>query len=91
MVNALLIHPDDDVVVVTKPIRKDEMVTYGDGKQVRALEDVPVYHKIAIHAIKKGNPVHKYHNIIGEAVKDIPVGAYVHVHNVKSMTKKEAV
>lgn len=86
MVNALLIHPEDDVVVVTERIEQGTTVTYGEGCHVTALEDVPIYHKIAVHEIKKGAAVHKYNNIIGEATEDIHVGQYVHVHNIRSMT-----
>lgn len=88
MGNAILIHPDDDVVVVTRPVREGEIVKYGESGAIVALEDIPVYHKIAIHELKKGGAVHKYHNIIGEAKEDIHIGAYVHIHNIKSMTKE---
>ncbi len=89
MENALLIHHNDDVAVVTQSITAGDKVVYGDGQIIIAKEAIPIYHKIALRDIKKGEVVHKYNNIIGEAIFDIKVGHHVHIHNVKSMAKKE--
>jgi altronate dehydratase small subunit len=53
-------------------------------KTVTAINDIQIYHKIAIKGIKKGEPVIKYGQHIGVAKKDIKVGEHVHVHNVIS-------
>lgn len=53
--------------------------------QFQALEPIPYGNKIALVPIKKGEPIIKYGSIIGEATADIPMGALVHVHNVKSL------
>lgn len=88
MINALHIHPNDDVAVVTQAISKGDNVVYGDGLAIVAVDPIPIYHKIALHDIRKGEAVHKYNNIIGESAEDIHAGQHVHVHNIKSMTKK---
>jgi (2R)-sulfolactate sulfo-lyase subunit alpha len=46
--------------------------------------DVPIGHKIALVAIKKGDTVWKYGQDIGRAVADIAKGEHVHVHNLKT-------
>ena len=51
---------------------------------VVARDDAPVYHKLALHDIARGDEVRKYGEIIGVATADIPQGAYVHVHNIES-------
>lgn len=45
---------------------------------------VPIGHKIARTDIKAGDKILKYGAPIGIATADIPAGAHVHVHNVRS-------
>ncbi|MGE3065625.1 MAG: UxaA family hydrolase [Hyphomicrobiaceae bacterium] len=52
--------------------------------EVKTLADVPLGHKVALSAIKKDGTVVKYGNPVGRATEDIPVGGYVHYHNIKS-------
>ena len=49
-----------------------------------ALADIPLGHKVALKAMADGDTVVKYGHDIGGAIADIPDGAYVHVHNVKT-------
>ena len=51
---------------------------------VIANKDIPLGHKVAISAIKKGQPVIKYGMPIGNATADITVGDHVHTHNLKT-------
>lgn len=88
MINALLIDKHDNVCVVTKDIKKSEKVKFekeGEYSELEASEDIPVYYKVAVHDIKKGDVVLKYNNPIGVATEDIPVGMVVHTHNLVSM------
>lgn len=52
----------------------------------KALADIPLGHKIALHPVKSGDTIMKYGHDIGKAVADIPEGGHAHVQNVK--TKK---
>ena len=45
---------------------------------------VPLGHKVALVDIDKDGVVIKYGNPVGRAVEPIPVGGYVHFHNIKS-------
>ena len=56
MYNALLVEPADDVIVVLEALPAGGQAVYRDGDatgNVTALNDIPIYHKIAIHPIKK--------------------------------------
>lgn len=54
-----------------------------DAVEFRALDDIPAGHKVAVRPIAAGEPVHKYGEVIGIASCDVPVGAHVHVHNMR--------
>jgi altronate hydrolase len=73
------LHPDDDVVIARLEIPAGTMLT---KENVRAAVRVPAGHKIAVRAVEKGKPVHRYNQIIGFATQPIAAGDHVHVHNV---------
>ena len=47
-------------------------------------DTIPAGHKFALTPIRKGEFVIKYGQIIGRATEDIPKGAWVHTHNMRS-------
>lgn len=49
---------------------------------VRATQDIPRGHKVAVAPIAAGAAIMKYGEVIGKASADIARGAHVHVHNV---------
>jgi (2R)-sulfolactate sulfo-lyase subunit alpha len=51
---------------------------------VRAMEDIPLGHKVALRDVEKGETILKYGHDIGKAVAEIPRGHHAHVHNVKT-------
>lgn len=51
---------------------------------IKALDAIPLGHKIALVDIAEGDTVIKYGHDIGRAVADIERGAHVHVHNLKT-------
>ena len=52
--------------------------------KLTASEDIPIGHKLALHAIRSGETVIKYGHDMGRAVADIASGAHAHVHNIKT-------
>jgi (2R)-sulfolactate sulfo-lyase subunit alpha len=52
--------------------------------KVKALNDIPIGHKVATAPIRKGDTVIKYGYDIGKAVADIKLGEHAHVHNIKT-------
>ena len=73
------LHPEDDVVIARVEIPAGTMLT---KENVRAAVRIPAGHKIAVRAVEKGKPVHRYNQIIGFATQPIAAGEHVHVHNV---------
>lgn len=89
MINAMIIDEKDCVAVAIEPITKNSEVNFklkdGTLRTITALDDVTIYHKIAIKDINKGCKVVKYGENIGEAGVDIKEGQHVHTHNVVSV------
>lgn len=86
MINVVIISPEDNVGVVIEWIKKGEILNYDtlDGKShsIESLDDIRIYHKVAIEEIKKGDFIVKYGEHIGVASNDIGIGEHVHSHNV---------
>jgi len=56
----------------------DETIT------VKAIDPVPLGHKIALKDIPSGDTILKYGHDVGRAVTAIVKGHHVHVHNMKT-------
>lgn len=87
MLNALLIDPKDNVVVVLETIAAGTVLNYMDGEtmsSITSVQDVPIFHKVARSPIATGCAVSKYGEHIGLAGSDIAVGQHVHTHNIES-------
>ncbi len=88
--DALMHEPEDDIAVVIRDIAKGSevgVVTL-EGEEfgtVKAVEDIPLGHKIALRDLEEGGEVIKYARVIGKATEAIPEGAHLHTQNVKSV------
>lgn len=86
--DALVMDTKDHVATLIRDIVNGASVTYdlqGMRKQIVSLDDIAFGHKIAIVDIPKGTHVHKYGEVIGQAVEDIAAGQHVHVHNMEGL------
>ena len=81
--NAVLLSPNDNVVVACRLVRAGERVSFGE-RAIIAANDVETGHKIACLPIARGRPVIKYSAPIGSALREIAVGEHVHLHNMRS-------
>ena len=86
-----LVHsPRDNVgVVVVEGLKKGAdmlgVITETDKTlKLKAKADIPIGHKVALKALKKGDTVIKYGEDIGKMVADTDVGEHVHVQNLKT-------
>ncbi|OHC82648.1 MAG: flagellar biosynthesis protein FlgA [Rhodospirillales bacterium RIFCSPLOWO2_12_FULL_67_15] len=52
--------------------------------KVKALDPIPLGHKLALKNIKKGDTIVKYGHDIGRALAAIGAGRHAHVHNMKT-------
>ncbi len=71
------LHPNDNVVVARMDILPGTPVE-GD---VAAAQLIPPGHKILTRAVKRGEPIRKYNQIIGFATEDLAPGSHIHTHN----------
>ena len=71
------LHPADNVVVARMDILPGTKV---EG-EVAAATRVPPGHKILTRAVRKGEPLRKYNQIIGFATEDLAPGTHIHTHN----------
>ena len=86
-----LVHSPRDnvgVVVVEGLASGTEMlgvITESDKTlKLKAKSAIPIGHKVALKALKKGETIIKYGEDIGRMVADAGVGEHVHVHNLKT-------
>jgi (2R)-sulfolactate sulfo-lyase subunit alpha len=87
----LLVHDKRDnvgVVVVEELKAGDEMfcvVTEDDSDfTMKAEQDVPIGHKVALTDLEEGDTIIKYGEDIGRVISAIGKGDHVHVHNIKT-------
>ena len=73
----------DNVLLLATGIGAGEMVQV-EGQPVAMAADLTLGHKIAARDIAAGETILKFDFPIGVATEDIPLGAHVHVHNVRS-------
>ena len=75
--------PIDNVVTCCAPVSAGDTVPVNSGL-IEAVDNIPIYHKMARTPICAGCPVFKYGQPIGIASADILPGQHVHVQNLES-------
>ena len=73
----------DNVLMIATTLDRGEMLQVS-GETVTLAAALSLGHKIAARPIAAGETILKYNFPIGVATEDIPLGAHVHVHNVRS-------
>ena len=89
-INALLINPADNVATCVAGIQKGEQAAYRSGSAICTLtasEDIPEWHKIALCSFSEGDPVIKYGEIIGKAIRPISKGSRVSHENIAGIPR----
>jgi len=86
-----LVHAVSDtvgVVVTEDAVSGKELIGWimetDETVAIRAVEDIPLGHKLALRDIERDETIIKYGHDIGKAVAEIPRGHHAHVHNVKT-------
>lgn len=85
-----LIHNfNDDVGVAVADIKAGEKVIgialdTKDKVEVKANNDIPLGHKIALRKLDAGATLIKYGEEVGEVTQDFKVGDWVHTHNLRT-------
>ena len=90
MSHKFLVHAKEDSVgVAVEDIQAGEtaqgvILEEESAVAVKALQNIPLGHKIALVPLRAGEIVKKYGESIGKAAEPISPGEHVHVHNLKS-------
>lgn len=77
------LRPEDNIAVAAQTVQAGDRIQV-NGTAVKVLQTIRLGHKVAVEAIREGEAVRKYGQIIGFATSDIPPGSHVHVHNVSA-------
>ena len=81
-------HEKDNVATIFKETKAGEDIQINDPKGnalvLKANDDIPYGHKIALIDIEKGEVIIKYGEVLGIVTESIKKGDYVHVHNLES-------
>jgi len=89
MIHFLVHEKADTVGVATVDIKAGEQVQglFMDTQEpleMKALNHIPLGHKIALKDLKSGDTVLKYGHDIGRVLADTMAGEHVHIHNLKT-------
>ena len=80
---AVHLRPEDNIAILTQTLPAGTEIDCR-GQTVVLDKRINMGHKIALKPIAKGEPVHKYGQIIGFAENPIVVGEHVHTHNINA-------
>ena len=87
MANAILLDAKDNVATCTVAAKAGDKIKILGGGEIICVEDIPIWHKVALQPISKGDKVFKYGEIIGEALSDIAKGGWVSHENIFSVPR----
>ena len=86
--HATALDANDNLAIVLESVAAGQEVIVdvaGKAIRVQALEAIALGHKIALADLRPGDRLVKYGETIGEATARIARGAWVHVHNLRSL------
>ena len=89
-INALLMDESDNVVTCVSEVAEGEEVVYRKGDElltIRAKQDIPYCHKIALTDLAEGDEVIKYGELIGKTDCAIAAGHLVNHENIHSVPR----
>ena len=81
---AILLHPNDNVLVCCRAVTAGERFVVSSGEEVEVLQDIDLGHKLARRALSTGEKVIKYGASIGSMTAAVAAGEWIHLHNMKS-------
>lgn len=79
---AIRLHPTADNVAIARAPLQTGTVLQLDHGQVAIRQLIPSGHKVALEAIRAGEAVRRYGQVIGFATQDIKPGEHVHTYNL---------
>lgn len=82
-IDTLQLHPADNILVAVRELPAGHHITAA-GATIILRQPISIGHKIAARDIPAEEKIIKWGCPIGSATRDIPAGAHVHTHNLKS-------
>ena len=80
------LHPSDNVAIAKARLQPGTILIWepvaSHPVHITVRQTVPPAHKIALHEIRRGQPVRRYGQLIGVALRDIHPGEHVHTRNL---------
>ena len=87
MTKAILLDERDNVATCTTAANHGDKIKILGGGEIFCVEDIPIWHKVALRPIARGEKIFKYGEIIGEASADIAAGGWVSHENIFSVPR----
>lgn len=78
---AILLREGDDVAVAKQRLPAGTVLLH-DDRAIVVKTEIPPGHKVALTAVRAGQPIRKYGQVIGEATEEVRPGDWVHTHNL---------
>lgn len=79
----LFLHEQDDIAVARRHVPAGTIFPLpGSEQTVTTREPIELGHKVAVRALKPGDPVRKFGQVIGFSTTAIEPGSWVHIHNM---------
>ena len=85
---ALILHPKDNVATAVRRLESGQGISLGNGPNnidIVLAQTILFGHKFAFMDIERGEKIVKYGEVIGQATTKINKGEHVHVHNVEGL------
>ena len=80
------LHPSDNVAIAKARLQPGTILIWepvaSHPVHITVRQTIPPAHKIALHEIRRGQPVRRYGQLIGVALRDIHPGEHVHTRNL---------
>jgi altronate dehydratase small subunit len=87
-IDAILLHGSDNVATAVQDLKAGQRAAVRLGQELTyaaVQEDIPYGHKFAVRAVRRGEDILKYGEVIGRATADIGAGCHAHVQNIESL------
>lgn len=78
------LHAQDNIAVASRSLTAGTNCPLDFGGSVTTAEPIDMGHKVALQVIPQGERIRKFGQTIGYARQTIPVGGWVHTHNVEA-------
>ena len=80
------LHPSDNVAIAKTRLQPGTILfrepIASRPVHISVRQSIPPAHKIALQEIRQGQPVRRYGQLIGVALRNIRSGEHVHTHNL---------